>query len=122
MSMSIRSSRRLVAAGQGVAGVALAARPETLVAAVCRSGERPPSWIVRLLGVRMSAQAVATAVRPHRAVELAGAAGDLAHAASMVWVARRMPRYQRPALASGVLAALFAGAALATVRAERVRR
>jgi hypothetical protein len=120
--MSVRSTRRLLAAGQGILGATLAARPEALVNPVCGSGARPPSWIARVLGARMSLQAAVTAARPSGPIEVAGSLGDLAHAASMVWVAQRLPRYRQPALASAVTAAVFAVANLATVRAERERR
>lgn len=122
MSRDPATVRRLTAAAQGATGLALLARPDALINTVCGTGARPETWIVRLLGARTVIQAAVTAARPTRFIEVAGAGGDLAHAASMVWVARRVPRFGRPALASAAVAALFAGAALSTLRAGGAHR
>jgi hypothetical protein len=94
----------------GVLGVALLARPRQISTAVSRTGARPADWIVRLLGARMAGQAAVTMARPTTAVAALGVGTDVSHAASMVWVAQRMPRYRPAAVASAAVATAFAGA------------
>jgi hypothetical protein len=96
----------------GVLGAALLARPRAVSTAVSRTGARPADWIVRLLGARMAGQAVLTLARPTTAVAALGVGTDVSHAASMVWVAQRMPRYRPAAVASGAVATAFAGAGI----------
>lgn len=104
---------RLLGAGQAALGAALLARPDAVTHAVCASAARPRTAIVRLLGGRMVVQGAVTAARPHRRLVLAGAAIDLAHAASMVAAIRVAPPYGRAALASAATATAFALAAVA---------
>ena len=111
--------QRAVPLLQAVTGALLLARPEALVALVSGDGARPASWIVRVLGARMTGQGCVIAARPHRTLLIAGVAADLAHALSMVWIAREAPRYQRPATASALTAAAFAGASAATAGSRR---
>jgi hypothetical protein len=108
-----RGAATRLLAGLGVAsGVALLARPQQIVDAVCPAFPPERHWLVRVLGARLVAQhgAVLAAPRP-RLVRL-GSAVDLLHAASMVpFVAS--PRYGRAARLSGGLAAAYAAVALA---------
>jgi hypothetical protein len=113
--------RRAFAIAPGLVGVALLARPDQIGAAVSRKGARPADWIVRLLGARMAGQAVVTLARPSTTVAALGFGTDVSHAASMVWLARRMPRYRRAAIASAAVASAFAGAGLVTAFPGRHR-
>jgi hypothetical protein len=70
----------------------------------------------------MAAQAAVTLVRPTTAVTALGTGTDLTHAASMVWVARRLPRYRRAALTSAAVATLVGAADLAVTIAGRRKR
>lgn len=97
--------------GEGLVGGALAATPSAIASVAAGAGPPPPSWLVRLLGLRMAAQGLATAwargrgPQLQRRVLLGGAAVDVTHAASMALVARWRPAYRRSALASAGLAA-----------------
>ncbi len=113
MIRSAFNARRAVAIAQTATGAILVARPDALVALVVGDGAHPAKWIVRFLGARMTVQGCAAAVRPTRTLLLGGAAVDTVHAASMVLVARGVPRYRRPALASALTAMLFAAASTA---------
>ena len=114
--------RRAAAVVPGALGVALLARPQHVGEAVSDRSGRPADWIVRLLGARMAAQAAVTLVRPTTAVTALGTGTDLTHAASMVWVARRLPRYRRAALTSAAVATLVGAADLAVTIAGRRKR
>ena len=114
--------RRAAAVVPGALGVALLARPQQVGEAVSDRSGRPADWIVRLLGARMAAQAAVTLVRPTTAVTALGTGTDLTHAASMVWVARRLPRYRRAALTSAAVATLVGAADLAVTIAGRRKR
>ena len=55
----------------------------------------PPTWLVRVLGVRQLAQELVVLAAPTRAVLLGAAATDALHAASMVGAALIWPAYRR---------------------------
>jgi hypothetical protein len=102
---------RILAAGQLAGGGALLARPDRCAArAAGREAARPPTPIVRILGVRLASQGAAALLRPTRTIVLGGAAVDAIHAASMVGLAAVDGRYRRVALLSAA-AAVAAGAA-----------
>ncbi len=113
--------------GEGLVGGALAARPSAVAAAAAGAGTPAPPWVVRVLGLRMAAQCLATAwtrgrgAKLRRRALLGGAAVDATHAASMVVVARWRPAYRRSALASAGMAASAAllGLVAAAGRAGR---
>jgi len=86
----------------------LLAQPPGVLRAVAGNQTVPPSWNVRVLGLRTLAQAIAEGVRPTRDVLRAGVAVDLAHAASMLTAARVWPRYRRAALTSAGTAGISA--------------
>lgn len=101
----------------------MAATPSAIAAVAAGTGPPAPSWLVRVLGLRMAAQCLATAWTRgrgrhlQRRVLLGGAAVDVTHAASMVLAARWRPAYRRSALASAGLAA--SAAVLGLVAAGR---
>jgi hypothetical protein len=70
--------------------------------------DAPPSWIVRLLGIRTLAQGVGEFLRPRRGLLVLGVVVDLAHAASMGAAALVWPHYRRAALISASSAATSA--------------
>jgi hypothetical protein len=113
-------SLRVLAAVQAVGGAVLALRPDAahrLAGEPRHSG--PPAWLVRVLGLRMLAQAGLEAVRPQPRVVLAAAAVDTAHALSMAGYAAVTARYRRPALISGAFAAASAATLYAGYRHAR---
>lgn len=114
--------RRTATIVPGALGVALLARPHQVGEAVSDTSGRPADWIVRLLGARMAGQAALTFVRPTTAITALGTGTDLTHAASMVWAARRLPRYRRAALTSAAVATIFGAADLAVTIAGRRKR
>jgi uncharacterized membrane protein YadS len=119
---SSAAMRRAVAVVPGALGVALLARPQQVGEAVSDRSGRPADWIVRLLGARMALQAVVTLARPTTAVGALGTSADLSHAASMVWAARRLPRYRRAALTSAAVATVCGAADLAVTIVGRRKR
>ncbi|HEY2272804.1 MAG TPA: hypothetical protein VGH30_08515 [Jatrophihabitantaceae bacterium] len=105
---------RAIAGAQAAVGTALAARPDaaTRMAGI-KSPDAPPAWLVRVLGVRMAAQAGLELLAPSTDVALLGAGVDVTHAASMFAVAAVSRRYRRGAVVSGAIASGFALALLA---------
>jgi hypothetical protein len=101
---------------EGVAGAVVLVRPAALADAVPSLTAGRPRALVRLLGLRMLAQAAVTAALPTKAVIHAGAGVDLLHGASMVALAVGSPRYRSAAATSAVVAVGFAGAGLRTLR------
>lgn len=90
----------------------LLAQPPGVLRAVAGTHGVPPSWIVRVLGVRVGAQGVAEALYPSRDVLRVGVATDVAHALSMLAAARVWPRYRRAALISAASAGVSAALGL----------
>lgn len=103
-----RRGCRLLAATHLAQGVLLLVQPTAFVRAVARDLETPPSWIVRVLGVRTLTQSAAEGVSPTPGVMRIGVAVDLAHATSMLVAARVWPRYRRAALSSAGAAGISA--------------
>ena len=96
---------RALAAAQGAGGLLLLIWPDRAVATLAPDSQRPPRWLVRLLGTRRVLQEVVTIAVPSRRVLLLGAATDALHAASMLVAAVRWPRLRRAALVSAGIAA-----------------
>lgn len=88
---------RLLAGGQAAQAAVLLYQPQRLVGGI-------PPGVLRVLGGRLLAQAIALGVRPNRTVLRIGATVDLLHAASMFGLAAVSGRYRRPALISGLIA------------------
>lgn len=111
---------RAIAGAQAAVGAALAARPDvaTRMAGIERR-DAPPAWLVRVLGVRMTAQAGLELLAPSGEVALLGAGVDVTHAASMFAIGVASRRYRRGALVSGAIATGFALALLAARRGGR---
>ena len=68
----------------------------------------PPTWIMRLLGLRMLVQGILQLTRARRTTFAVCAAVDLTHAATMLVAAQVWPRYRRAALLSAAGAGLSA--------------
>ncbi|MDQ6659009.1 MAG: hypothetical protein M3Z00_12455 [Actinomycetota bacterium] len=100
-------------------GTALLGWPRVVLRAVAGAEARPPTWIARILGIRVLAQAGAEAVRPSRALLRTAVAVDVAHGASMIAAAQLWPRYRRTALASAGSAGVSAVAGALLARARR---
>jgi hypothetical protein len=114
MSAAVRSIR-LLAAAHVAAGSVLVLRSAGVAAwsaggRTSHAAATPPTWVVRVLGVRYALQGVTELVRPVPEVALAGALADVLHAVSMVPAALSWPRYGRAARISGAVACLSAGA------------
>ena len=108
--------------GQGAAGAVMAGSPAAAARWSAAGPPAPPSWIVRILGGRMAAQAVAVNwVRRRRPADEAralriGAVVDGLHGASMILAAVVFPRYRRSALVSAGMALTAAGVGGAAAR------
>ena len=102
-----RGATRVLAAAHSAQAALLLVQPAAVLRLVADQ-DVPPSWIVRLLGVRILAQGAAEFVRPRRDVLVLGVVVDLAHAASMVAAATVWPHYRRAALSSAGSAAASA--------------
>jgi hypothetical protein len=103
-----RRGCRLLAAFHLVQGALLLVQPTAVVRAVAGDAGTPPSWIVRILGVRTLTQSAAEGLSPTPDVMRVGVAVDLAHATSMLVAARVWPRYRRAALISAGAAGISA--------------
>jgi hypothetical protein len=116
---SPRATLRGIAIAQAGIAAVLAGRPDDANRLAGQDpSDAPPTWIVRLLGLRQLGQAVFQFVKPTPAVAYTAAAVDASHAASMVLVAARSHRYRRAAVLSGGLAAASAVALAAAATAE----
>jgi hypothetical protein len=119
---SPRTTLRALAAVQTAGAAVLAVKPESATKLIGDDRRlSPPAWIVRVLGVRSAVQGAAQLAWPTPAFAWLGAAVDGTHAASMIFVAARSPRYRRAAMLSGG-AALVTAALLAAVAAWESRR
>lgn len=106
----------VIGALQGALGLALLAYPQAR--ALVGVGIAPtPTWVVRLLGGRLLAQAIVELVYRTPRAALGGAAMDATHALSMVALAAGSRRHRRPALRSAVVATASAAALAAAGRA-----
>lgn len=116
---SPRATLRGIAVAQACIAAVLAGRPDDANRLAGQDPrDAPPTWIVRLLGLRQLGQAAFQFVKPTPAIAYTAAAVDASHAASMVWVAARSTRYRRAAVLSGGLAAASAAALAAAATAE----
>jgi hypothetical protein len=106
---------RLWAVGCLAGAAILLLRPRRAAGWAAGPDRRPPTWLVRVLGIRELLQGTMIAVRPTRRVLLAGCLVDVLHAASMAVAAILAPPFRRPALASGLLAAASATIGTATI-------
>jgi hypothetical protein len=105
---------RVLAAAGSAWGLALLARPQEVVGALCPELPASRLWAVRLLGARLLAQNAVLLARPSAPAARVATAVDALHAASMVPLLAA-PRYRRAASISGGVAAAWAGlATLAT--------
>ncbi len=110
MSPTARSHLvRIFALGHLTRGAALLVHPE--VVDRTSSGQVPPPWVVRALGLRLLAQGVIETLWPRRATLRFSCAIDVAHAASMFGAAVMLQPYRRAALASATGGAASAAAA-----------
>jgi hypothetical protein len=118
----LRALTRLLSGAGAGWGLALLARPRTVVAALCPEYPESRLWVVRVLGARLLTQHTAVLTAPEGPVVRAAAVVDLVHAASMVPLLA-LPRYRRAALISGGIAAAYTAAyaaiAAAAGRSER---
>ncbi len=105
---------RLLATTQFAVGVALLSRPRRVLAL---TGEAPTS-LVRLLGLRLTAQGAYAVAAPTAGTMLAGGVVDALHGASMAAVAVAGRRYRRPALASSAFALASAAASVGIARSR----
>ncbi|WP_138757193.1 hypothetical protein [Modestobacter altitudinis] len=109
-----RGTTRALAVVLGATNLALVARPDDVSAAVAPGRERPPSWLVRVLGSRVALQQLLVLARPTRGLVLLGAAVDALHATSMVAATQIWPQHRRVAGASAAVAAASAVLELTT--------
>ena len=95
-----------------VGGVSLVA-PEIVVRLSAAPACDTAKHTVQVLGIRQVAQGTALILHPTKAMRTGGVLVDAAHAASMLALAGLDPRARRAALASAVLATVFAVASAA---------
>ncbi len=112
MSQSPFWSARLWGAGTALLGAGIAARPVAIVRWAAGGEQTPPTWVVRVLGLRQLLQGIAVGMRPTRAVIGIGVAVDLSHAVTMAAACRLLPRYRHSAILSGTVAAASAVAGI----------
>jgi len=113
-----RAVVRGVGVVQAIMGAALMLRPAAAATWIAGAGGPAiPTGLARLLGSRLTAQAVAELARPTRGVALAGAAIDGSHALSMLLPFAYDRRYRRAALINATAAT--ATAATLAIAARR---
>lgn len=114
-----RTAARSIGAAHALLAAVLLLFPRQVAGSIAgRSGAQPPPWLVRVLGLRVAAQAgLELASRTPDALT-ASAIVDGLHAASMLPVLVSA-RYRRPALLSAGLAVASATALVLAGRAER---
>jgi hypothetical protein len=110
--MSRHRALRPVDAARFGLGVTALVRPRWLLRAAASADGTWPRRVTRVLGARYVVQASAGRWLDERWVPEADVVVDLAHAMSTVGFAHAFPRHRRLALASGVLALVFAAADL----------
>ena len=103
-----RGPVRVLAGAHGVLAILLLTQPPAVLRAAVGNHDVPPSWLIRILGVRTLAQGAAETLRPRHDLLVLGVTVDLAHAASMLAAATMWPRYRRAALISAGAAAASA--------------
>lgn len=111
-----RRPAHALAAAHCVLGTLLLAQPRAVPRVVLEKRGVPPSWIVRLLGVRTGVQGAAEYLHPRVELLRLGVAVDLIHALSMIAAAGIWPRYRRAALISAGTAVTSAGLGAALTR------
>lgn len=113
-----RTAARSIGAAHAVLAAVLLLFPRRVAGSTAgRSGAQPATWLVRVLGLRVAAQAgVELASRTPDALT-ASAIVDGLHAASMLPVLASS-RYRRPALLSGGLAVASASVLVLAGRRE----
>jgi hypothetical protein len=107
-SSARRQALRVLALAQSVIGVVLALQPYRVVAVVGLADDPPPTFILRVLGVRQVAQGAAQLRSPTPAAGLVGAAIDGSHALSLVPVIAFDRRHRRAAVISASFALAMA--------------
>jgi hypothetical protein len=105
---NLRRRHRALAAAYLAQAAVLLAQPPAVLRVIVGGHDVPPSWIVRVLGIRTLAQGLVEITRPNRRLLRVGVAVDLTHAASMLAAARVWPAYRRAALISAGSAAVSA--------------
>lgn len=105
---NVRRRHRALAGAHLVQAAVLLAQPPAVLRVIAGGHDVPPSWIVRVLGIRTLAQGLVDSIRPSRRLLRVGVAVDLTHAASMLAAARVWPAYRRAALTSAGSAAASA--------------
>lgn len=114
---NLRGRHRALAAANFAQAAVLLAQPPAVLRVIVGDHDVPPSWIVRVLGIRTLAQGLVESLRPSRRLLRVGVAVDLTHAASMLAAARVWPAYRRVALTSAGSAAASAIVGVLNVQA-----
>jgi hypothetical protein len=117
-SSSIRVCR-VISVARALLALGLLVRPDRIATLASFGGRLPAAWLIRLLGGRLLAQSGLELARASGPVVRFGAAVDALHAASMVAIALRRPRYRQVALASAAVAAASAVAGLTAIGRQR---
>lgn len=107
---------RILATERVLFGSALMISPGTLAGVAAGNQPTPPTWIGRVLGLRLLTQGMAELAFPRTRVLIAGSVIDVLHAVTMLAPTLIAPRYRRVALASATEATLAATFAAVTVR------
>lgn len=115
---SPRSTRtlRMLAGTHLLQAAALLGQPGRVADAVSGGVGTVPSWIMRVLGIRIATQAAVELLWPGRTLLRFGVGVDLTHAASMLAAAQLLPVYRRAALASAAAAAVSAASGAVTAQ------
>ncbi len=114
--MTVRAETLLVGVRAGYGAVQLAAPGYSAEQQLGGPLDPTTLRVVRVLGARQLAQAGLALAFPAEPLLGLGAGVDALHALSMVPLAVATPRWRRPALVSGLMAAAFAAAGVLAAR------
>lgn len=99
------NTRRSFGATQGLIGIFLIMRPHRVSRKISRGQSAVPTWLVRLLGARLSCQGCWLMASDSDESLVLGCIVEAVHGSTMVTAAIVAPRYRRSALAAAALAA-----------------
>lgn len=103
------NAKRAFGIGQGACGIGLIVFPNTIAVTAAGREQPAPSWLVRVLGVRLLGQGCLLTVRPSDDVIALGIVVDAVHGSTMLAAAFTVRRYRRSAMAAAAVAAISIG-------------
>lgn len=98
------NAKRVFGIGQGAFGVTLLAFPRPIAERAAGKGTPPPSWLVRVLGLRLLGQGGWLAAHPSEDVLVLGTVVDAVHGSTMAAAAVASRSHRRSASVAAAVA------------------